>query len=197
MAGILLVAVMILAIIMIANKRKNNATGNVGGGNQTSKAPASREEASQKTKINQTRVDHDKELLKKIFIYGGIGCVIIAIILCVAMFKTGDPDAVGIGFIAVLAVIAIGSMSSNKKNKKSVKNYFVDEMNKIHSPGDLDFEYELIRYSEYNEHRYLKPIPISQRNEYIIDGKGNKVDIRSKRFYMRDNENNPCYIKMI
>ena len=123
--------------------------------------------------------------------------LLIAVILCIATYKTGNPDAVGIGFVAVLAVIAIGSMSSKKNNKTIVKSYFVDEMNKIHSPGDLDFEYQLIRYSEYNEHRYFNTIPIYQRNEYIIDGKGNKVDIRSKRFYMRDSHNNLCYIKML
>lgn len=198
MGMLFLVAVIILGVIIYLKKK--NDSPNIGKQilNADNEPSAENNEAIQQTKINNTRPKSSLDpTVKNILIFGGLGCVIVGIILSVIAYNTKNYDAVGIGFIAVLAVIAIGSVSSKKNSKQIGKNYFIDEVNRIHSPLDLDFEAELIRYSEYNEKTYLKPISAVERGSYIIDGKGNKVDIRSKRFYMRDSKNELCYIKMI
>lgn len=176
---------------------KKPAADNAPSGKAANTAP--QQPAPKKAEKPNTPKNPDQELVKKIMLWGIIGCVIIAIGLCIAIEVTGDPDAVGIGFGIVMAVIIVGSLLPNKNKLKPTKykEYYIDELKRIHYPRDLDFGQELIRYSEYNEHIYLKPIPITQRNEYIIDGKGNKVDIRSKNFIMHDSDGNICHIKMI
>ena len=192
------IALIVVLAIIIFNKKKNSINNEKRNSQADNEILTVNKELSQQTKVDNPRSKSSIDpTLKNILIFGGIGCVIVAIVLCVIAENTKNYDVVGIGFIAVLAVIAIGSMSSKKNSKQIGKNYFIDEVNRIHSPGDLDFEAELIRYSEYNENIYHKPISIVERNYYIIDGKGNKVDIRSKRFYMRDSKNELCYIKMI
>ena len=193
MPFLILIAALIAIVFFAVRKRNDNEQeqGHVSTDNHSlDSAPVN------KTQEKRSQIDKDNDLAKKIMIYGGIGCVIVGVIIGIGLAFSDDPDAFGIGVFAIFAVIALGAILPNKKKKAiKYKNYFIDQLNRIHNPIDLDFDLQLLRYSEYNEQFFLKPISAAERGFFIIDGKGNKVDIRKKPFIMRDSHGNYCCIK--
>ena len=162
----------------------------------------------------QSQIDRDKEIAKKIFIYGGGACLVLLVAGIIFALnpnkgvaeKSETIQRIGLPIVAILAVIGIGSILPNMKKKEKQKekkvndfycSYFIDQYKHRHDQNDNDFLHELQLYSEHNRKYYKVELKDYELDWYIIDGYGNAVDIRNKDYIIiRDDAGNYCKLKI-
>lgn len=166
----------------------------------------------------QSQIDRDKEIAKKIFIYGGGACLVLLVAGIIFALnpnkgvaeKSETIQRIGLPIVAILAVIGIGSILPNKRAKASgeskenntkkkddgfYKPYFCDEYGHDHHPSDPDFMYELRRYSDRNARYHNVTFKDYEKDWYIVDEHGNSIKIFNQSVItMRDSRNNYCKI---
>lgn len=213
-----------LAIVAVAlflfNKNNAGKTGN-SQNNQRSTEPIKRgttPSPSKPANPRQSQIDRDKEIAKKIFIYGGGACLILLVAGIIFALnpnkgvaeKSETIQRIGLPIVAILAVIGIGSILPNKKAKTSgesknnntkkkddgfYKPYFCDEYGHDHHPSDPDFMYELRRYSNRNARYHNVTFKDYEADWYIVDEHGNSIKIvNQSNIIMRDSRNDYCKI---
>ncbi len=162
----------------------------------------------------QSQIDRDKEIAKKIFIYGGGACLVILVAGIIFALnpnkgvaeKSETIQRIGLPIVAILAVIGVGSILPNMKKKEKQKekkvndfyrSYFIDQYGHRHDQNDHNFLHELKLYSEYNRKYHKVELKDYEVDWYIIDGRGNAVDIRNREYIViRDEGGNYCNLKI-
>ena len=167
----------------------------------------------------QNQIDRDKEIARKIFIYGGGACLVLLIAGIIfalnpnmgTLEKTEKLMSIGVPVVLVLGLIGLGSVLPNKsssapkstsgeKSKKAddfYKPYFIDNYGHTHYPTDHNFKEELLRYSDHNARYYNVTFKEHEADMYIVDGHGNTVKIYNESvIIIRDDEGNYCKINL-
>ena len=210
----------VAVVLFLVNKNGSGNTNNQKS-NERGTEPIKRgatPSPSKPTNPRQSQIDRDKEIAKKIFIYGGGACLILLVAGIIFALnpnkgvaeKSETIQRIGLPIVAILAVIGIGSILPNKSAKASGKSkenntkkkddgfykpYFCDEYGHPHYPSDPDFMYELRRYSDRNARYHNVTFKDYEKDWYIVDEYGNSIKIFNQSVItMRDSRNNYCKI---
>lgn len=214
---ILILPLAAMAVVLFLVNKNGTSNTNNARSNERGREPIKKDSApslDKPTNPRQSQIDRDKEIAKKIFIYGGSACLVILVAGIIFALnpnkgvaeKSETIQRIGLPIVAILAVIGVGSILPNMKKKEKQKekkvndfyrSYFIDQYGHRHNQNNHNFLRELQLYSEYNRKYHKVELKDYEVDWYIIDGHGNAVDIRNKEYIViRDENGNYCNLKI-